>query len=118
MCYSRLSGKREYVRLKDCNADMRKHLSGCHLSQCLDEFEVILARAGIFRLTDSILQGMTICPTHRDEFGKYWRANRSCQYPSHKGKAKAVKDRHVINLETATQIMDIFGQTVAIGSRK
>ena len=116
--FSRLSGKTEFVRLKDCDSDMKNHLSACHLPQTLREFDVILSRAGMFRWPDSTIQSMTICPTHRDEFGKYWKANRSCQYPTHKGRAKAVKDRHVINIEIATQIMDIFGQTVGIGSRK
>ena len=100
---------------------MSKHLEGCHLGNSLNEYEVILARAGIFRWQSISLEQVLICPLHRDLYGKYWRPVSTCQYPSHTGKAKALQyGRHTraINLEMATQILDIYGVTVSIGSRE
>ena len=104
--------------LQDCTSDISQHLANCHLPKSLQEYEVILARAGIFRWNESFLESTIICPTHRDELGKYWRPSKSCQCPSHRGKPKRLKDTHVINVKLATEIFDLFGWTVPIGSRK
>ena len=111
--------------LVDCNDDMTNHLSACHLSKsCLKEHEVILARAGIFRWTERRIKQMVVCPKHRDHYGKYWRSattGTTCQYPGHRGKSHAIKqgrNMRVINLETVTQTMYIYGVLVSIGSRK
>ena len=101
---------------------MANHLAVCHLSTSkFTEYEVILARAGVFRWTEQTLANMSICPQHRDRFGKYWRAPTSCRYPIHQGKAKTIKaGRHVrvINREISRQIVELYGVTVPIGSRK
>ena len=96
--------------LRDCNDDIGAHLVNCHLSSgCLTEKELILARAGLFSVTESQIEIMSICPRHRHSLGKFWRPPRSCQYPDHKGKSTAVGGRHVIGL---------FGENAAVGSRK
>ncbi|PFX23132.1 hypothetical protein AWC38_SpisGene12352 [Stylophora pistillata] len=59
---------------------------------------------------------MSICPTHKDELGKYWRSAHSCQYPSRRGKRKRPKDTHVSNINFAREVFDLFGCTVPIGS--
>ena len=116
--FSSLSKGKDNVVLQDCTSDISQHLANCHLPKSLQEYEVILARAGIFRWNESFLESTIICPTHRDELGKYWRPSKSCQYPSHRGKPKRLKDTHVINVKLATEIFDLFGWTVPIGSRK
>ena len=116
--FSSLSKAKDNVLLQDCASDISKHLANCHLPKSLQEYEVILARAGIFRWNERFLENTIICPTHRDELGKYWRPSKSCQYPSHRGKPKRLKDTHVINIKLATEIFELFGCTVPIGSRK
>ena len=47
----------------DCNSDISAHLTSCHLSKCGDVTEgpLVLARAGISRLSATQVAGMTIC---------------------------------------------------------
>ena len=105
--------------LRDCNGDIRGHLVNCHLSsECLTEKELILARAGLFSVTESQIEIMSICSRHRRSLGKFWRPPRSCQYPDHKGKSTAVGGRHVIGLKLAKEIHSLFGENAAVGSRK
>lgn len=122
--FSNLSRRSDYVALLDCN-DMTNHLAACHLSRsALKEYEIILVRAGIFRWAESEeIKKMMVCPKHRDRYGKYWRSAATCQYPGHKtkGKSRAIKEGrniHVINLKMATEIMDVYGVIVSIGSRE
>ena len=109
--FSTISGRCDYVSLMDRNDEMTNHLSVCHLKKnSLKEHEVILAHAGIFRWAEIKVKQMVICPKHRDHYGKYWRSAATCQYPGHKGKSHPIKQGHnirMINLETATQAMDI-----------
>ena len=73
------------VSLCDCNDDVSGHLAGCHLSrECLAEHQLILARAGLFHLTDDQLHSMKICPKHLHNLGRFWRPVRSYQYPIHR----------------------------------
>ena len=52
--------------LRDCNDDIGGHLVNCHLStETLTETGVILARAGLFSVTESQIGIMPICPRHR-----------------------------------------------------
>ena len=111
-------GKSEVVNLRSCVRDISDHLSSCHLPRNLREYEVILARSGHFDSYDSYLESWSICPNHRDSLGRYWRGPTSCQYPTHRGKRKQVKDRHVINMRMAAEIMDMHNVVVAAGSRK
>lgn len=120
--FSALSGKDEVKLLGECADDMRNHLANCHLSRSdLSEYQVILARAGIFRWTEEILNDMFICSTHRDSFGKSWSSPTTCRYPIHKSKLKGIKrgpNARVVNLEMSKQVMDLYGVNIAIGSRK
>ena len=105
--------------LRDCNGDIGGRLVNCLLSsECLTEKELILARAGLFSVTELQIEIMSICPRHRRSLGKFWRPPRSCQYPDHKGKSTAVGGRHVIGLKLAKEIHSLFGENAAVGSRK
>ena len=102
------SGRTEYVPLTkiSCNEDMANHLLSCHLAQSYTEYEILLARAGIFSLKAGTMERMIICPVHRDQYGKYWRPPSTCQHPHHEGKDKKAlkKSRHlrVINMTMST----------------
>ncbi len=107
------------VILTKCKDNIRRHLSSCHLSwENMEEYELIIARAGLFDIPESQLEKMWICPRHRNVLGKEWRPLRSCQYPTHQGDKKKVKDSHVVQLKLAKEIHKMHGVTVGIGSRK
>ena len=80
-------------RLLDCKDDIRNHLVRCHLaSEQLVEYELILARAGFYTVSENQVVKMWICPRHRHSLGKFWIPPKlSCQYPAHTGKVKQVK---------------------------
>ena len=114
-------GKTEDVPLLYFRDDIKNHLKSCHLSRSFNEmedFQFILARAGLFEVSSDRLEMMFVCPSHRFNLGKYWRSLRSCQYPNHSGSAKVIKDREVINLKMVKEIQCLFGATVPFGSRK
>ena len=112
-------GTSAYVSLSGCNDDVSGHLAGCHLSrECLTEYQLILARAGLFNLAEEQLQCMKICPKHRHNLGRFWRPVRSCQYPVHPGRPRNIKGNRVINLQTAKEIHTVYDKIVHIGSRK
>lgn len=105
--------------LRDCNDDIGGHLVNCHLSaEGLTETDLILARAGLFSVTESQIEIMSICARHRHSLGKFWRPPRSCQYPDHRGKSTAVGGRHVIGLKLSKEIHSLFGENAPVGSRK
>ena len=104
--------------LRDCNDDIGEHLFNCQLStESLTETDLVLASAGLFSVTESQIGIMSICPRHRHCLGKFWRPPRS-EYPDHKGKSTAVGGRHVIGLKLYREIFSLFGEHVAVGSRK
>ncbi len=72
-------------RLFDCKDDIRNHLVRCHLvSEQLVEYELILARAGFYTVSENQVVKMWICPRHRHSLGKFWIPPKlSCQYPAH-----------------------------------
>ena len=109
-----------HVKLSDCNSDISAHLANSHLSKCCDvtEVQLILARAGISRLSATQVAGMTICPRHRHLLGRFWRPPKSCQYPGHTGKVASVAGRHVVNFQMADEIRLLFGKSTAVRSRK
>ena len=78
----------------------------------MQEYEVIIARAGLFDIPESQLEKMWICPHHRNVLGKEWRPHRSCQYPTHQG------DSHVAQLKMAKEIQKMHSVTIGIGLRK
>lgn len=107
------------IMLTKCKNDIRRHLSSCHLSrENMQEYELIIARAGLFDIPESQLEKMWICPRHRKVLGKEWRPLRSCQYPTHQGDQKKIKDSHVVQLKMAKEIHKMHGVTIGIGSRK
>ena len=112
-------GRTETVFLYECRDDISTHLKNCSLSRSnLTEYEVILQRAGLDRMTHDEVKKLRVCPRHRYALGKYWRPSKLCQYPGHKGSPTNVKSRNVINLATAQEVYQLFQISVPIGSRK
>ena len=110
-------GHEKSFPLKDCNEDVNVHLASCHLSkERLTEKDLILARAGLFSLSEMQIETMSVCPKHRHSFGRFWRPPRSCQY--HTGKSTSISGRHVIGLNLSGEVYILFGQNAAVGSRK
>ena len=81
----------------------------------LKEYEVILQRAGLDRLSHEEVKTLT---RHRHGMGKYWRPSKLCQYSGHKGPPTSVKSRDVINPTMAKEVSQLFDISVPIGSRK
>ena len=109
----------QFIRLVQCTSDVSSHLLNFHLSRKkISEHELILARAGIFDLSEEVVAEMVVCPAHRHSLGKYWRPFRTCQYPSHKGKKTTLHCKSPVNFEMANDIQKMFGRTVQVGSRK
>ena len=105
--------------LKDCNEDVNAHPVSCYLSkERLTEKDLILARAGLFLLSEMQIETMSVCPKHKHSLGRFWRPPRSCQYPGHTGKSTSVAGRHVIGLNLAREIYTLFGQNAVVGSLK
>ena len=79
-------GERSIVDLVECNDDITAQLATCHLSRSgLKESELILARAGLFHLTEEQIRNIKVCPSHRYNLGRFWRPRITCQHPSHSG---------------------------------
>ena len=112
-------GHEKSFPFKDCNENVNAHPVSCHLSkERLTEKDLILARAGLFSLSEMQIETMSVCPKHRHSLGRFWRPPRSCQYPGHTGKSTRVAGRHVIGLNLAREIYPLFGQNEAVRSRK
>lgn len=110
-------GLTELVRLVECMDSIENHLVSVHLShEKLTEYELILARVGIFKPEASKFQEFLICPKHRHSLGRYWQARKTCQYPKHRGRKAAVKGRDVCNLVMSKVIHQTYGAIVPIGS--
>lgn len=110
--------------LKCCNRDIQSHLTTFHLSnEELEEYELILARAGLFDMKDEQVESMYVCAKHREHLGRGWKKSKTaCQYPGHPAsgaaKAKKVKGRSVVTLSIAKEIQMMYRQVVPLGSRK
>jgi len=107
--------------LNDCTKDIQYHLTRYHLSNDnINEFELILARAGQFNLSWDQIDRMWVCPKHRHDLGVGWKTSKTtCQYPSHgDGKKKKVKGRSTITFSVGMEIQRLYGITVPLGSRK
>ena len=104
----------------ECTADISSHLRRCHLSmENISEYQLILIRAGHFRLSENNLEGMFVCPRHRGNLGTYWKSTScTCQYPDHKGKHDAVKGDRGFNVQLARDTFDIYGRIIPVGSRE
>ena len=67
-------------KLLECKDDITGHLQACHLSRLvgkIEEYELILVRAGIFDFPPNQLEKMWICPKHRYNLGRNWRPLRT-----------------------------------------
>lgn len=112
-------GEEDVVFLRECFHDISNHLRSCHLSrENVTEVNLILARAGLFDLGASKVKEMTVCPSHRNNLGRYWQPPLTCQYPEHTGKLKKVESGSVINFKTSKEICTMFGETAQVGSRE
>ena len=64
-------GKSEVVRLLECKDDISIHLRAFHLSrENIEEWQLILARVGLFTLEEEKIKEMWICRRHRHTLGK------------------------------------------------
>ena len=89
-------GRTETVFLYECRDDITTILKNCFLSRVnLKEYEVILQKAGLDRLSHEEMKTLRVCARHRYGMGKYWRPSKLCQYPGHKGPPTSVKSRDV-----------------------
>ena len=81
----------QVVPLRSCTKDIVNHLATWSFSGPVNEIELILSRAAIFKVPDS-LGTMTICPLHRGKLGLGWtRGSTRCRIPdvlSNHGKGK------------------------------
>lgn len=112
-------GEKTLSSLLECRDDVSSHLKRFHLSKGLLEYELILFRAGHFGLSEERIKNMFVCPKHRNSLGKYWNCTKSvCQHPEHRGKREAVKGDRVFNANLARDVFEVFGITVAVGSRE
>ena len=90
-----------------------------HLSSKILECELILFRSGHFGLEMGKLKQMFVCSKHRNALGKHWKCGKStCQHPEHKGKCEALKGDRVFNARLARDVFEVYGITVAVGSRQ
>lgn len=107
--------------LPECTDSIESHLSLIHLSrENITEGELILARAGLFDLDESVVAQMVVCAKHRHTYGKFWRPRTACQYPVHKGRSgknqKGAKSRYSVSLEMSKAIYRMHGVLVQVGS--
>lgn len=119
-------GKSEVVRLLECNDDISIHLRAFHLSrENIEEWQLILARVGLFNIEEVRIQEMWICSRHRFSLGKNWKASKTtCQYPLHRSEKgqrsnkKAAKGRTRVSTQMARGIQMLCSVLVPVGSRK
>lgn len=112
-------GRTGVVSILECDSDITTHLATCNLSRSdLKEYQLIVARSGLFDISEDKLKTMEICPSHRDKLGRLWRPLRSCQYPFHEGPLHKYKTRSVFNTRLSKEVMKMCGTLVQIGSRK
>ena len=112
-------GTVEVISLIECVDDITHHLKSCHLSRVkVMEYELILARAGLFHLPNDEIRKVTVCPKHRHNLGKYWRPLITCQYPQHKGRKTTLHCKNPVNCSMAQEIQEVFSAPVPVGLRK
>ncbi len=109
--------------LSECDDSIQNHLASLHLSRdhgISKERDLILARAGMFKIDDASIATMKICAKHRHNLGKFWRPSTACLYSTHKGgpRQKSSKSLYSINLEMSKIIQRMFGILCPVGSGK
>lgn len=71
----------QVVPLSACSKDIENHLSSYSFTGPLNEMDLILCRAAIFKMPAN-LYNMTICPRHRGKLGTGWtRGATRCRRP-------------------------------------
>ena len=116
-----LGNRAHMKRPSECTDSIESHLSLIHLSrENITEGELILARAGLFDLDESVVAQMVVCAKHRHTYGKFWRLRTACQYPVNKGRSgknqKGAKSRYSVSLEMSKAIYRMHGVLVQVGS--
>ena len=108
----------DLTKLLDCKDDVTSHLSTYHLSKTrLSEYELILARTGLFDWKYEDVSNWWICPRHRHTFGKFWLPRkRSCNSPVHTGAMKVLTGRDVVTYEMSKWMQKLYGCTVQVGT--
>jgi hypothetical protein len=94
--------------LTKCKDDIRGHLSSCHVSwENIEEYELILARAGLFDIPESTGKDGGL-PSSRIGEGMASSSFVSVsKYPTHPSKKKKVKGSHVVQLKLAKEIRGV-----------
>ena len=110
-----------FFPLLQCSDSIERHVGSIHLSrENITEGELILARAGLFDLDESVVANMSVCAKHRHIYGKFWRPRTACQYPAHQGRPgknqKGANSRYSVNLEMCKVIHRMYGGLVQVGS--
>lgn len=107
------------VLLCDCNDDISRQATFRLSKSNLNECDLILARVGMFDVSQQEKEQFVLCPYHRHKYGKFWRPSKvTCQYPVHKGKSKTLKGTDVVTLQMAKDIFTLHGSTIPVGSCK
>ena len=114
--------------LVKCEEDMTSHLISLGVSSkrgrrsipTLSESNLILNRAGLFRLDLQSTGETTICPKHRRELRVDWAGRKSstCSYPSQRGPRKQMKNVRRINISISEEVFSCYQISVPIGSGK
>ena len=86
----------------------------------VSEDDLILNRAGYFRVTPEQKAAMTVCPKHRNSLTKDWvgRKTNKCAYPSYEGPQKKLPNPRRVTTTMSIKIYDLHGKVVPIGSGK
>ena len=63
----------QVVPLLSCNKEIANHLASWSFSGPESEVDLLLCRAGIFKMPDSI-SDMMICPLYRGKLGVGWKS--------------------------------------------
>ena len=113
----------EIVLLLSCSKSITNHKSLWNFQDMDNEVELILARATVFSIQESV-QTMTICPSHRSSLGIGWtRGTDRCRVPYEISKHKNIRgkcpnaDRGVSKLFSHV-IWNKTGLLVSVGSGK
>ena len=109
---------RMMCRLRECQEGITGYLQACHLSKLtgIPEYELLLARAGLFDVPLHRQEETFVCPKHRYNLGHNWRPLRTCQYPLHSRARKKLRNRNVVNMQMSKNIQSVFGTTIPVGS--
>ena len=114
----------QVVPLQSCTKDIVNHLATWSFSGPESEIELILSRAAIFKMPDS-LGSMTIWPLHRGKLGLGWtRGSTRCRIPdalSNHGKGKKnvwPKGDRGLGKQDSEKVLQKTGVFIAVGSGK